>query len=86
MIDEKSEKSFYFRGKCFCTPEEMFKYMKEWQSAPLDKESAELTLKRLNRDIVMNIFLVKDYRLNNQQFSSFIDEIFEFSMKRLHDN
>lgn len=77
-----TNKNFYFQGKYFETDQEMFDYAIKWNYEQLTEETAERILSTLSRDIVMNIFL-RGLEFDNSGFTSYIDRIFEFSMKTL---
>ncbi len=80
MTEEKDQ--FYFQGTYFDTSEQMFKYIESWRKFPLDQETADDILKHLKNDISMIVFL-NGHKFTNEEFSFFVIEIFEFSMKRL---
>ncbi len=82
MSDEIKNR-FYFQGEFFETSEEMFEYATKWQSFPLDQKTAERILKGLNKDIIMNIFLVGK-PFTNQEFNEFAEKLFQYSMQELH--
>lgn len=74
-----SENQCYFMGKYFATFEELIKYESDWQISPLDQESAEMLVKTLGKEIVMNAFLTCK-PMTNIEFKKKLNEIFDYSI------
>lgn len=74
---------YSFQEKLFDSSEDMFKYVNEWGSLPLDRQTAERFLNAVKKDILMNVFLTGK-PMNNAEFSKYCEKLFEFSMKNLH--
>ena len=70
----------YFMGKYFDTLEELIKYEVDWQTRPLDQESAEEMVKNLGKEIVMNALCICD-TMTNLEFKNKLNEIFVYSIK-----
>jgi hypothetical protein len=77
-----SKNQFYFQGKYFDTPEEMFDYSHKWNDLPLEQESAERMLAQVNREIVMNTFLLECV-FTNGEFREFTNNLFDFAIKQI---
>lgn len=73
---------FYFQGKSFDNEEDFWAWTKEWKTLPLDQETADRQLNMLKKDIIMNVFL-RGIEFNNDEFSSYLEKIFEFSINKL---
>lgn len=71
---------FWLRGKCFDTSEEMIKYEKEWQNAPVDSESVESIFDLLKSNLTINLPLCKQ-NLKNHELSLYAEKIFDFAVK-----
>lgn len=72
-------------GKYFSTLEDLLKYEAEWQIKPLDQENAEMMVKTLGKEIVMNTFLTCD-PMTNLEFKKRINEIFDYSISVMRKN
>lgn len=81
---KEAQGDFYFQGKWFDSSEEMFEYAREWRSFPLEQECAERIVDTLKKDIIMNVFLM-GAKFNNNEFSNYVENIFQYSMKLLND-
>jgi len=77
-----TNKVFYFQGKYFDTDEEMFDYAIKWNYEQLTEETADRIAYILSQDIIRNVF-ARGNGFDNSGFTSYIDRIFEFSMKTL---
>lgn len=79
---QKEKDQFYFEGRFFDNEQEFWNYTKKWGILSLDQETADRHLNIIKKDIIMNIFL-RGIEFTNQEFVSYINKIFEFSINNL---
>ncbi len=77
--------NFYYKGEYFDTPEELFEYVKEWHKKYLTQETACTLLEGLKKDILLNLFL-HGHQLSNQDFSIIIQEVFDFTLRKIRED
>lgn len=83
--DRGENNQFYFEGKYFDKEDDFWAYTKEWQTFPLDQETAERKLNTLKKEIFMNM-LSRGLQFNNIEFNAYVNKIFEFAMNELMES
>ncbi len=77
---ELDTENFYYKGKWFNTPEEMFEYAKEWNQTCISEESLNQIFKCLKKDILFNMGLF-NFKINNSDLIEITESLFLEIMK-----